>query len=204
MALSFHADDPVRPRRDAEVLAAATRVFYERGYADASVQDVADELGILKGSLYHYIRTKEDLLYRVLEQVHREVQQILDEVAAVTDLPPLARVELYVRRQVLYALSNLERNTVYYHDIGHLSEGRRAEIVARRADHSRFIRRLLAEAQARGEIDPELDVSLTSNCIFGTIIWPYRWYRPDGRASRQEIVELCTRFAIGGLLGLTP
>src|SRR5690242_13433489 len=45
-------------KRDREVLDTAARVFYERGYSDASVQDVADELGILKGSLYHYIKTK--------------------------------------------------------------------------------------------------------------------------------------------------
>ncbi len=49
-----------RKRRDQEVIDAAAKVFYERGFADASVQDVADELGILKGSLYHYIETKED------------------------------------------------------------------------------------------------------------------------------------------------
>jgi TetR/AcrR family transcriptional regulator, cholesterol catabolism regulator len=47
-----------RKRRDQEVIDAAAKVFYERGFADASVQDVADELGILKGSLYHYIETK--------------------------------------------------------------------------------------------------------------------------------------------------
>lgn len=201
MELSFRADESARPKREAELLAAATRVFYERGYVDASVQDVADELGLLKGSLYHYIRTKEDLLYRVLEQVHGEVQQILDEVAAVPDLPPLERIRLYIKRQVLYTLDNLERNKVYYHDMAHLGEARRAEIFARRADHSRFIRGLVLEAQARGEVDPDLDPSLTGNCIFAAIIWTHSWYRPDGRTSRQEIASVCARYAISGLVG---
>ena len=70
------------PRRDQEVLSAAARVFHARGYADASVQHVADELGILKGSLYHYISSKEELLYRLLDETHEEVSRILDEVAA--------------------------------------------------------------------------------------------------------------------------
>src|ERR1700744_339601 len=69
-------------RREREVLDAATKVFSSRGYADASVQDIADELGILKGSLYHYIDSKEDLLFRLLEETHDEVQTIMDEVAA--------------------------------------------------------------------------------------------------------------------------
>ena len=191
----------VRPRRDAEVLAAAAEVFYERGYADATVQDVARALGILKGSLYHYIETKEDLLYRLLEQVHGEVQQVLDEVAAIKGLSPLERIGLYVRRQVHYNLDNLERISVYYHDIDHLSESRRAEIIAKRRDHNHFISGLVRAAQQRGEVDPTVSPSLTSNCIFGTIIWPYRWYRPDGRIQRDEIADVCARYAIGGLLG---
>src|SRR5829696_10388529 len=82
-------------KRDREVLEAAARVFYERGYSDASVQDVADELGILKGSLYHYIDTKEDLLFRLLQETHDEIYKILEEVSAMEDLPPLERLEIY-------------------------------------------------------------------------------------------------------------
>ena len=88
-------------KRDREVLDAAARVFYERGYSDASVQDVADELGILKGSLYHYISSKEDLLFRLLDGTHAEVSRILDEVSAL-DLPPLERLHEYVRLQVAF------------------------------------------------------------------------------------------------------
>ena len=104
-------------KRDADVLAAATRVFARRGYADASVQDVADELGILKGSLYHYIKTKEDLLYWLLEAVHADVEEIRLQVAAAEDLNPIERISLYVTEQVLYNLANLERISIYYHDL---------------------------------------------------------------------------------------
>jgi hypothetical protein len=52
-----------RGKRADEIFEAAVKVFYERSYAGATVQDVADEVGILKGSLHHYIATKEDLLF---------------------------------------------------------------------------------------------------------------------------------------------
>ena len=106
------------------MLDAAARVFARRGYADASVQDVADELGILKGSLYHYIKMKEDLLFWLLEEVHGDVEVILEEVAKAEGLAPLERIELYVKRQVLYNLDNLERISIYYHDVESLSEER--------------------------------------------------------------------------------
>src|SRR3978361_1430139 len=56
-----------RRNRSPDVLEAAIRVFHKKGYASASIQDVAEEVGVLKGSLYHYIDSKEDLLARIFE-----------------------------------------------------------------------------------------------------------------------------------------
>ena len=47
-----------RPNREADVIDAAIEVFYQRGYAAATIQDVADKVGVLKGSLYYYIDSK--------------------------------------------------------------------------------------------------------------------------------------------------
>jgi AcrR family transcriptional regulator len=187
-------------KRDREVLDAAARVFYERGYADASVQDVADELGILKGSLYHYIKTKEDLLFRLLEETHDEIFQVLEEVAAVEGLDPLARLELYVRRQVEYNIDNLLRVSVYYHDLDRLSVERRKRIVSRRREHEQYVRALIEEAQANGQADPDVDATTLGRCIFATIIWTYRWYR-EGRDDREQVASVCSRFAIRGIVG---
>src|SRR6476620_1573839 len=117
------------PRRDQEVLSAAARVFRARGYADSSVQHVADELGILKGSLYHYISSKEELLFRLLDGTHEDVSRILEEVEAQEGLAPLDRLRLYVRRQVAYSLANLERVAVYHHDLERLGDERRRNLV---------------------------------------------------------------------------
>jgi AcrR family transcriptional regulator len=185
-------------RRDKEVLEAATKVFYERGYAAASVQDIADELGILKGSVYHYIDTKEDLLFRVLEEVHEEVEAILAEVQELPDLAPLERLHEYVRRQIARSLQDLSRISVYYHELDQLSDGRREEIVRRRAVHNRFVVGLIQEAQDAGEVDPDADPKLLANCVFATMIWIYRWYRP-GRWKREAIARQCADFAVRGL-----
>ena len=114
-------------RRDREVLDAATKVFHTRGYADASVQDIADELGILKGSLYHYIDSKEDLLFRLLEESHNEVDAILEEIEALTDIAPLERLAEYTTRQVEYTCRNLAEMAIYYRDGDQLSRARRRQ-----------------------------------------------------------------------------
>ena len=74
-------------------------MFYERGYSDATVQDIADALGILKGSLYHYIETKEDLLFRLLERSTTTSRGSSKRSPRWRGLTPLERLALYVRRR---------------------------------------------------------------------------------------------------------
>jgi AcrR family transcriptional regulator len=193
----------VRPRgkRDGEVLDAAVRVFYERGYSDATVQDVADEMRILKGSLYHYIKTKEDLLFRLFEEVHGDVQAIMQGVLDVPDLSPLERLRLYVRRQVEYNLENIERISVYYADRDRLSGERLAEVRRLLREQNSVVADWIGQAQAEGQIDRDRDARLLTNCVFAAIIWPYRWYRRGGRTRRSDIVDTCEAFVIHGLAG---
>jgi AcrR family transcriptional regulator len=186
------------------VLEAAVRVFHERGYSTATVQDVADALGILKGSLYHYIDTKEDLLFRLCEAVHRDVEALIEEVRSVEGLTAMERLRLFVLKQVEYNLDHLPEISVYYHDGDRLGEERRAEVVAMRRTNSAFVTGLIREAQEAGDADPSLDAQLQANNLFATVIWTYRWYRPGGRHSRQKIAETCAAYAIGGLVGSKP
>lgn len=203
-AAGARPDSPRTPRRrDREVLDTAARIFYERGYANASVQDVADALGLLKGSLYHYIDTKEDLLFRLLDETHDDVNRILDEVAAVEGLDPIDRLRLYIRRQVEFNIDNLVKVSVYYHDIERLSELPRRKILARRRAHEEFVERLIAEAQESGAVAAALDPRGLARCIFATIIWVYTWYSPT-RDDRERAVDMCADYAIAGIVGGAP
>ena len=85
---------PVIERKYGEIVEAAGRLFAQQGFDGTSLQDIANEVGVLKGSLYHYITTKEDLLFRLFEEVHEQVQRIAEEVKAEPGLNPIERIEL--------------------------------------------------------------------------------------------------------------
>jgi TetR/AcrR family transcriptional regulator, cholesterol catabolism regulator len=191
-------------RRDQEVLDAAAKVFHTRGYADASVQDIADELGILKGSLYHYIDSKEDLLFRLLDETHDDVQKNLDEVAALPDLTPLERLREYTRRQVEYTSRNLAKMAIYYHDADQLSPERRRELYRKRGVHEKFVADLIMQAQERGDANPGVDPKVLTNCLFGSMIWVYRWYKPGGKLRPAELADTCAEFVLRGVVGDLP
>jgi AcrR family transcriptional regulator len=190
-------------RREPEVLETAARIFHERGYADASIQDVADALGILKGSLYYYIDSKEDLLFRLLEQVHDEVDELLDQIVSL-DTPAIERLALYARRLMEYNVRNLIKITVYYHDVDQLGEARRKLIYARRRVHEEFVTGLIEDAQESGAADPTQPARLLANSFFGVLIWVYRWYRPRGPFRPEAVVDSAVSFVLRGLGGEAP
>jgi len=196
---SAQVTPPKARRRDAEVLDAAADIFYEKGYATATVQDVADALGMLKGSLYYYIESKEDLLYRLMEEIHDGVDEVLSGVIASEGLTALQKLDIYVRRQVRYNTRNLKKISVYYHDMDQLTGERLNEILGRRRKHEEQVVALIRQAQADGDADPNLDPRLLSNCVFATIIWIYRWYRPGRGLSPEQLSETCAQFALHGL-----
>jgi AcrR family transcriptional regulator len=194
--------DRSRPRkRDAEVIETAAAVFSERGYDGTSIRDVATVMGLSKGSLYYYARTKEDLLFMVLQSVHGENEQILAEVEAVTGLGPLERIALYVRRQVVFNLGNPERMSVYYNDLYRLGDDRLEAILRRRRAHEAFMVRLIREGQRAGLIDRGIDPRLAGDLVFSTIGRHFRWFRSDGKATIEDVAGLCARYAVGGLTG---
>jgi AcrR family transcriptional regulator len=192
------AEGKVR-KRDQEVLDAAVEVFCERGYGAATVQDVADKLGILKGSLYYYIETKEDLLYRAVMAVHSGSEAVMEAVAAQT-LGPLERLELYVRRQVEHNLANYKIMTVYFNDVAQLSKPRRREVLARRAQDKEFLVALIREAQAAG-LGNSLPLELAADLVTGTMVWMNRVYRPGRRPTRQELADACAAYVLTGIAG---
>ena len=92
-----------RRNRHEEVIDAAVQIFYEKGYSAAAIQDVAD--AVLKGSLYYYINTQEDALFRICERAHEQSRGILEEVAT-RELPPLERIRAYIYAHVKWYLEN--------------------------------------------------------------------------------------------------
>ena len=185
-------------KRENELLDAAATMFHRQGYADTTMQDVADALGILKGSLYYYIDSKDDLLYRLLRETTDNAQELI-EAAKATDGSAVERLHAYVYQHVLYNARNIRRVSVYYHDFDLLSEERRAELVRIRSGHERFVRALIEEAQRDGDIPGDVDSWLAVKCFFAAANWIYRWYAPDGRTTPEALAEYISGFCVDGL-----
>jgi AcrR family transcriptional regulator len=184
--------------REDQILEAATRIFQERGYDATTIQAIADDVGILKGSLYYYIDTKEDLLYRIIETVHAGLAENSQIAFAKSD--PVERLRLFIEGHVRFCANNLAAIGVFLHDFRALRGERRAEIVTKRDAYDQELRQLLREGKKAGVVRSDLDLDLIALGIFGMMNWMYQWYRVDGRNEPEDIGRTFAALVIEGLL----
>lgn len=187
-----------RTGRRREIIDAAARIFRDKGYAATSIQDVAEAVDILKGSLYYYIDSKDDLLFEVIEEVHRQgLQNLQDGKGDSGDA--LGRIHSFVVRHITFNASNLAKMTVFFQDFRALSGERRKVIVNERDLYDEHVRSLIIAGQEEGSIPASVQPNMAAFWILGAMNWMYQWYRPDGPQTIEEIAEQFADLAVNSL-----
>lgn len=185
------------PDRETEILKAAAQVFREKGFAATSIQDIADRVGMYKGSLYYYIDSKEDLLYRIGRIAYAELKHEQD-MAAEADAPPLERLRAFIRTHVLHTTGNLDETAAFFGDFRSFTGERRTEIIGWRDEYETAFRSIIRAGQADGSIR-KVDVKLVSLSVFGMMNSVHLWYQPGGRRSPRQIADALADLLIQGL-----
>lgn len=185
-------------RRRQEVMDVAARIFSEKGYEATSIQEIAEEVGILKGSLYYYIETKEDLLFGVIKAAYDAALGVVRELER-RDGSALELIEALVYRHAEVFAATQVQSSVFFKEFRALSDDRQKEIREAGDIYSRFLRSQIRRGQGAGEIDPGINPRLAAIGIIGMMNSMAFWYRPDGPATAEQIGSEFSRLVIGGL-----
>jgi len=199
-ASSRTSDRKAHDVRWAEIVAAATAIFAERGYDATSLQDIADRSGILKGSIYHYIRAKTDLLAHIVHETH---EMGLREVRPIAHAPgrPSDKLERMIKAHVRFVCVNPERTAVFAHDRKRLGlEERRAALGNEHAYRDLF-EDVIAAGCADGTFDPELSVRLSALHLLAAMNSLHRWWRPGGAITSEQVADHIVKTSLGGFRG---
>jgi AcrR family transcriptional regulator len=187
---------PARPR-EADLLAAATRLFRQRGFHATSMQDLGEALGMNRGSLYHYIASKDDLLWAVLTRafdlLEARVLPLLE-----SDAPPLERLSAAIREHLRVAADHADELSLIQIELRSLSRERLAELIRRRNAYEGLWRRAIEEGIADASLRA-FDVRLAGIGILSACNWFTQWYRPDGSQTVDEIADIFTDLFLTGL-----
>ncbi len=189
-------------RREQEIFDAAAEVFDRKGYGAATLADIGEAVGMLKGSLYYYIGSKEDLLYHIIRTVHEGTLDTL-EMAEAAGPDPADRLSALLHRHIAAFESAGTWIRVFYAEYSHLSADRRTEIQAVRGRYQTYVEQLITDGQTQGTFCPDHDARIIGNMLLTTVNGVSLWYRPGRDGSLSEVADAYTEFALTGL-GCSP
>jgi TetR/AcrR family transcriptional regulator, cholesterol catabolism regulator len=189
-----------RRNRSRDLIEAAIVVFHRKGYASASIEEIAATVGVRKGSVYHYIDSKEELLALIFEQSDGEASKLLEGVAAL-DLPAVDRLYALARNWTLWYMANIERITVYLADWTQLTGARRDQARAIRRDQVDRLISIIDEVKSEGGADPELDSAYAAYFLFSAVNGLVTWYRREGPDPAERIAEAYAQMIVRTVVG---
>lgn len=181
-----------------EIIKAASKVFKEKGYENGRLEDIANELGILKGSLYYYIDNKEDLLLSVVELPIKEITEKIEEIAN-SDEEPIEKIRQIVHSHLHFTEEYSAALSVYLERKWDRDNPNYIKVFELGKRHEDAIIRVVEEGIQKKQIYEGMDPMVISYTIIAICNWPYRWYKPDGRLTMDEISKIVTNMCLNGI-----
>jgi len=184
------------PRRD-QILRIARRIFSEKTFHGTTLQDIADAVGMLKGSLYYYITSKERLLADTIIDTAHKFDEDLERVKR-ANLPPVERLRQIIREHINFNTKYRETGSLFLterHVISSLDMTELTEIFDHR---DKLLAETLSEAIEMGLYRP-VEIRFTTLAIVGLCNSILFWYRPSGHLSAEEIADACFKLIHQGL-----
>lgn len=175
--------------RWSEILDGSAAVFARRGYAQTTIEDIADEVGINRATLYYYVGTKEELLVALLDGPIDMLRTRLEEVAG-RSLPAQDKLVAALRE---YARTIAELPALFIflsENVHRVMAGQEADRIRANADrYGRVLAQIIADGAAKGEFRSDIDAQTVVLGILGMFNWMHRWFDPHGRKSLMDFGE---------------
>jgi len=185
-------------KREQEIIAAAAKVFKEKGYHAATTRDIAAEVGIQQATLYYYISSKEELLYLVVrEPIVRLFSQVEEIVKA--SVPTRTKVERAIHAHLAAFDENYPHMFVYVQELPNLIDTLQDKIRESPEHYQHLWEAILQQGITAGELRADLDVTAMVLMIMGMCNWLHRWYRKGGRLDTETLARQYARAILDGI-----
>jgi AcrR family transcriptional regulator len=206
--------DPSRYDQKLEsILRAAARIFAEKSYHSTSMRDISRSTGVSLAGLYHYCKSKEELLFLIQDHCFGRVLQRLEERLQ-GESDPIAKLRVFVDNHLSFFAANMAEMKVLSHEAESLAGDLHEHVSTRKRQYTRTARKILSEVQqaaassprplrrnARLKANPRpVDVTVATYALFGMMNWIYNWYDPRGKLSVGQLVDNITGLFLSGFL----
>ncbi|MED5051403.1 TetR/AcrR family transcriptional regulator [Anoxybacillus rupiensis] len=181
------------------IIDTALHLFEQYGYHGVTVDRIVTEINASKGGFYHNFKSKDELLYHIhdvfITYVLNKAQAAYENYKTPTERL-CAIIQSFVKVFHLYK----PHITVFYQESTYLKPEYSQKINEKRDEFKQVIFRVIREGIAAGEFRPELSVEITGMTIIGMVNWTYKWYKPEGPMTIEQIADYFIDFILHAVL----
>ena len=183
-------------KQRAAIRDAAAREFADKGYAAATIADIARACGVSKALMYHYYRDKEHLLADIAESYIERLQAIIDQVRA-ESLPPAAHLRRLIELFMAEYEHSATRHRVLVQDVKYLQRAHRSRVLAKERKvvlgYADVVKKLAPQSDRTDLIKP------LTMILFGMINWTFTWFKERGALSYADMAPVVADLFLGGV-----
>lgn len=181
------------------IIDTALNLFEKYGYHGVTVDRIVTECNTSKGGFYHNFKSKDELLYYIHDMFITYVLNKAQEAYAKYQTPTerlCAIIQSFVKVFDLYK----PHITVFYQESTYLKQEYSQKINEKREQFKQIIFQVVRDGVEAGEFRPELPVEIAGMSIIGMVNWTYKWFKPNGPMTIEEIAKIFTDLILHALL----
>ena len=181
------------------ILRTSARIFAEKSYHSTSMRDISRATGVSLAGLYHYCKSKEELLFliqdhcfgRVLERLEQRIKGSQD---------PLEKLRIFIDNHLSFFAANMAEMKVLSHEAESLTGDLHKHVSTKKERYAKLARKILREIQESKPTPTRVDLTVATYALFGMMNWIYNWYDSSGKLSVNQLVDNITRLFLNGFL----
>jgi AcrR family transcriptional regulator len=182
-----------------KLMRVSVELFAEHGYAQTSVQQIVDAAGVTKGALYHYFKSKDDLLFDIYDRLLSMQREHLDAIVS-EGLGPEQTIRLVCEDVIVTSIEGLADGAVFFRSQHMLSEKRQREVKQRRRDYNDAFEAIVDRGRASGVFRTDIPPAILIANFFSDVHYLAQWYSPGGSLTKQQVASELTDLYLAGLL----
>ena len=179
------------------ILRTAARIFAEKNYHSTSMRDISRATNVSLAGLYHYCKSKEELLFLIQDNCFGRVLERLEQRLTEVE-EPVAKLRLFIENHLSFFAANMSEMKVLSHEAESLGGDLHAHVSSRKNNYTKLARQILQEVRDLRENKQPVDLTVATYALFGMMNWIYNWYDPQGKLKVNDLAQHLTQLFIGG------
>ena len=183
--------------RKIEILRAAAQLFHLKGFHATSMSDISKAVSLTKPGLYHYVESKEEMLFAIMDHAMNLLQEtVIVPAQSLSD--PEQCLDLIIEMHAALVMKD-RVITILTDEMAGLNPEHFELLIQRKQEYFRLLRGTLEQLQATGKIR-SLNPTVMTFSIFGILLWLPRWFVPGGDLTRDEVIHQVKQVIYGGIM----